>query len=60
MFLAPRHRRGQVRVAWDGTSSLGHVVESLGVPLTVIVNVLFVTPLIVNVPLYSGWAAPKI
>ena len=34
MFLAPRHRRGLVRVACDGVSSLGHVVESLGVPLT--------------------------
>jgi uncharacterized protein with PIN domain len=33
LFLAPRHRGGQVRVACDGTSSLGHVVESLGVPL---------------------------
>jgi hypothetical protein len=33
-FLAPRHRGGQVRVPADGTSSLGHVVESLGVPLT--------------------------
>ena len=33
MFLAPRHRGGQVRVACDGTSSLGHMVESLGVPL---------------------------
>ena len=32
-FLAPRHRVGQVRVACDGVSSLGHVVESLGVPL---------------------------
>ena len=31
-FLAPRHRDGQVRVACDGVSSLGHVVESLGVP----------------------------
>ena len=34
MFLAPRHRDGRVRVACDGVSSLGHVVESLGVPLT--------------------------
>jgi len=34
MFLAPRHRGGLVRVACDGVSSLGHVVESLGVPLT--------------------------
>jgi uncharacterized protein with PIN domain len=34
MFLAPRHRSGQVRVACDGVSTLGHVVESLGVPLT--------------------------
>jgi uncharacterized protein len=33
MFLAPRHRDGTVRVACDGVSSLGHVVESLGVPL---------------------------
>lgn len=33
MFLAPRHRTGQVTVACDGVSSLGHVVESLGVPL---------------------------
>jgi uncharacterized protein len=32
-FLAPRHRGGQVRVACDGMSSLGHVIESLGVPL---------------------------
>ena len=34
MFLASRHRGGRVRVACDGVSSLGHVVESLGVPLT--------------------------
>ena len=34
LFLAPGRRRGQVRAACDGTSSLGHVVESLGVPLT--------------------------
>jgi uncharacterized protein len=37
-LLAPRHRLerhgGQVRVALDGTSSLGHLVESLGVPRT--------------------------
>lgn len=33
MFLALRHRNGCVRVACDGVSSLGHVVESLGVPL---------------------------
>ncbi|TVZ05603.1 hypothetical protein EAS64_13915 [Trebonia kvetii] len=33
MFLAPRHRAGRVTVACDGLSSLGHVVESLGVPL---------------------------
>lgn len=34
MFLRPGHRRGPVLVPVDGTSSLGHVVESLGVPLT--------------------------
>ncbi len=34
LFLSPGRRRGQVRVACDGTSSLGHLVESLGVPLT--------------------------
>jgi uncharacterized protein len=33
MFLAPRHRGGRVRVACDGMSTLGHVIESLGVPL---------------------------
>jgi uncharacterized protein len=33
MFLAPRHRTGRVTVACDRVSSLGHVVESLGVPL---------------------------
>jgi uncharacterized protein len=48
MFLAPRHRGGRVRVACDGVSSLGHVVESLGVPLTEIgglaVNGAVVTP----------------
>lgn len=32
-FLVPRHRGGRVPVACDGVSSLGHVVESLGVPL---------------------------
>jgi hypothetical protein len=32
-FLAPRHRRGSARVACDGTSTLGHLIESLGVPL---------------------------
>jgi uncharacterized protein with PIN domain len=34
LFLRPGRRSGPVRVAVDGTSSLGHVVESLGVPLT--------------------------
>ncbi len=33
-FLAPRHRGGRACVACDGVSSLGHVVESLGVPLS--------------------------
>ena len=32
-FLAPRHRDGRVTVRCDGTSTVGHVVESLGVPL---------------------------
>lgn len=34
MFLAPRNRQRTVNLGCDGTSSLGHVVESLGVPLT--------------------------
>ncbi len=34
MFLAPRDRRAPVQVAIDGTSTLTHVVESLGVPRT--------------------------
>ncbi|MFV2197829.1 Mut7-C RNAse domain-containing protein [Nocardiopsis sp. LOL_012] len=33
-FLPPRHRHGTVRADHDGTASLGHVVQSLGVPLT--------------------------
>lgn len=34
-FLLPaRHRNGEVTVRLDGSSSLGHVVESLGVPRT--------------------------
>jgi hypothetical protein len=34
MFLKPRHRTALVLVTCDGVSTLGHVVESLGVPLT--------------------------
>jgi uncharacterized protein len=34
LFLRPGRRCGPARVLLDGTSSLGHVVESLGVPLT--------------------------
>jgi uncharacterized protein with PIN domain len=34
LFLAARHRGGTATVAHDGTASVGHVVESLGVPLT--------------------------
>ncbi|MBO0830835.1 MAG: hypothetical protein J2P29_02585 [Actinobacteria bacterium] len=34
LFLRPGQRHGAVRVACDGVSSVGHVVESLGVPLT--------------------------
>ncbi|HSR24971.1 MAG TPA: Mut7-C RNAse domain-containing protein [Candidatus Eisenbacteria bacterium] len=34
MFLPARHRSGDVRAGYDGTSSLGHVVQSIGVPLT--------------------------
>jgi uncharacterized protein with PIN domain len=34
LFLRPDQRRGPVRVTCDGVSTLGHVVESLGVPLT--------------------------
>jgi uncharacterized protein with PIN domain len=33
-LLPPRRRLGDLRVPLDGTSSLGHVVESLGVPRT--------------------------
>jgi uncharacterized protein len=34
LFLRPGRRSAPVAVTLDGTSSLGHVVESLGVPLT--------------------------
>ena len=33
-FLLPRNRGDQVRVEHDATSTLGHVIESLGVPRT--------------------------
>ncbi len=33
-FLAPRNRGPAVRVPADGVSTVGHLVESLGVPLT--------------------------
>jgi uncharacterized protein len=33
-FLAPRNRQASVQVACDGTSTVGHLVEALGVPLT--------------------------
>jgi uncharacterized protein with PIN domain len=33
LFLRSRYRDGRVETGVDGTSSLGHVVESLGVPL---------------------------
>jgi uncharacterized protein len=49
-FLRPGQRGGPVPVAVDGTSSLGHVVQSLGVPLTE------VGPLLVNgEPAGSGY-----
>ncbi|MFI9723002.1 Mut7-C RNAse domain-containing protein [Streptomyces sp. NPDC052396] len=34
LFAAPDRRTGRMTVITDGASSLGHVVESLGVPLT--------------------------
>jgi len=34
LFLKPAHRNGPVPVGCDGVSSLGHVVQSLGIPLT--------------------------
>ena len=34
LFLSPAHRGGFVQAKVDGVSTLGHVVESLGVPLT--------------------------
>ncbi|GHH41963.1 Mut7-C RNAse domain-containing protein [Streptomyces candidus] len=34
LFLAPGRRAGRTDVVTDGASTLGHVVESLGVPLT--------------------------
>jgi uncharacterized protein len=34
LFLPPARRRGEFAVAFDGTSSLGHIVEAAGIPLT--------------------------
>jgi uncharacterized protein len=33
LFLAPARRRARFEVAYDGAASLGHVIESIGVPL---------------------------
>ncbi|GAA1296507.1 hypothetical protein Psi02_12880 [Planotetraspora silvatica] len=33
LFLPPRRRHADLRLPYDGTSSLGHVVESAGIPL---------------------------
>ena len=48
LFLKPAHRSGTIQVGCDGISSLGHVVQSLGVPLTevgdLVVNGKPVTP----------------
>ncbi|KGI82430.1 hypothetical protein IL38_04680 [Actinopolyspora erythraea] len=33
-FVAPRNRGERIRVPHDGTASVGHLVQSLGVPLT--------------------------
>ncbi|MEU0373384.1 Mut7-C RNAse domain-containing protein [Streptomyces sp. NPDC006283] len=34
LFVPPDYRQGRTSLATDGSSTLGHVVESLGVPLT--------------------------
>lgn len=34
LFVARRHRKPEIAVSHDGTATLGHLVESLGVPLT--------------------------
>jgi uncharacterized protein with PIN domain len=34
LFLPPRRRRAPFAVRYDGSASLGHVVQSLGIPLT--------------------------
>lgn len=34
IFLPPRRRRAEFEAAYDGTASLAHVVQALGVPLT--------------------------
>lgn len=34
LFVPPERRQGRTTMATDGSSTLGHVVESLGIPLT--------------------------
>jgi uncharacterized protein len=34
LFLPPRRRRARITVPYDGSATLGHVVQALGVPLT--------------------------
>jgi uncharacterized protein len=34
LLLPPRRRRGRIAVPYDGSASLGHVIRSIGIPLT--------------------------
>ncbi len=34
MFMPARRRGGSVEIRYDGTASLGHLVQSIGVPLS--------------------------
>jgi len=47
LFAAPRHRREQVEVQHDGTASLDHVIDALGVPLTEVCGLLVAGTLVV-------------
>ena len=58
MFVAPRRRRDNVDVPYDGDASLGHIVQTLGVPLTE-VGALLADHVPVD-PAYRPWAGATV
>jgi len=55
LFVPQERRRGASPLATDGVSTLGHVVESLGVPLTEVGELV-----VDGRPVPTGWLPPEL